>query len=69
MMEGEVLVAHPQTVQEGSVEVVDMDLVFPREVTELVGGTVNDARSYSPPASHMVKPCGWWSRPAPSPRP
>ena len=48
MMEGEVLVAHPQTVQKGGVEVVDMDLVLRGEVTELVGGTVNEARSYSP---------------------
>ena len=47
-MEGEVLVAHPQTVQKGGVEVVDMDLVLRGEVTELVGGTVNEAGTYSP---------------------
>ena len=43
-MEGEVPVAKPEAVQQGGVEVVDVDLVLPGEVAELVGGPMDDPR-------------------------
>ena len=46
-------------------QVVDVDLVLDGVVAEVVGGAVARCPRFTPPpASHMVKPCGLWSRPS-----
>ena len=47
ILEGEPLVVDAHQVQEGGVEVVDVDAVFSDVVAELVGGTKSDSGSYS----------------------
>ncbi len=47
------------------VQVVDVDLVLDGVVAVVVGGAVAECPALTPPpASHMVKPSGLWSRPS-----
>ena len=60
---GQARVVDPQEVEDGGVQVVDVDRVLDDVVGEVVGLAVGDPRLMPPPAIQMVKQRGWWSRP------
>ena len=52
-----------QAVQDGGLQVVDVDRIFEDVVAVVVGLAEGMPGLMPPPAIHMVKQRGWWSRP------
>ena len=59
------LVVEAQQVQHGRVQIVDVHAVLDGVVAVVVGGAVVMPPFTPPPAIHIVKPYGLWSRPSP----
>lgn len=56
-------VVDAQTVQDRRLQIVDVDRILDDVVGQVVGLPNDGPPRIPPPASHIVKHRGWWSRP------
>ena len=62
-LEGQPLMVNTQAVEDRRMQVVDMDGVVGDVVAVIVRFAECDSGLMPPPANHIVKQRGWWSRP------